>query len=151
MALSKSLEAERRRLLQGFPDIEYSNGDLKTPPRAVQARSDEGAWTPEKLAEHAHYAVLAGRFRYSHKFADKVEREIWHLHAEGVTYREIAQRTGTYVRRVNDTINRLRAVMLGGLGGLGGGRWWRFSLIRRVQRMDSRTLLQLAPLLLRAR
>ncbi len=148
---SKALAAEWRKKLaaSGFVDIEKPNGELGAPPAPGVIRREKQL-PPETYVDKADYYVKAGRFLSSHAFANKEERELWRLHAEeGLSYRDIANLSGTYPRLVYDTIARLRALMMGsgggGSGGQGGsGLMQRIS--RKLKRMDWATLLQIAPM-----
>lgn len=154
---SRALAAEWRRKLaaSGFDDIEHPCGDLRSPPAPMQNRA-VGSLPQETYQDNADYYYAAGKFLHSNPFANQQDRRIWELHAEGVPYREIAASTGTYVRLVNDTINRLRNLMLasgganhGGGGGGDGGSAWKRKVSRQLRRMDWETLLRIAPTLIK--
>jgi len=142
---SKRLVAERRRLLGDFPDIEYDSGDLKSNPAPAHARRGSALEASDYEAQ-AEYYRLAGAFLHGHRFTSEEDKTIWALHVEGVPYREIAAQTGTYVRRVNDTVGRLRAEMLGEKGGRGGSMVEQIN--KRLRRMPPELLLAVAPLFL---
>ena len=110
--MKKDLAAQRKRILEkaGFEDIEYPSGDLKSPPAPAHIRNGN-ALDPSDYEAQGEYYRYAGQFLYEHKFTSKQDRAIWELHAEGVPYRETADRLGVTVRLVMDTVQRLRGKM----------------------------------------
>lgn len=104
----------------GFTDIEtyYSNGRphhmLNRP-----AFNGGGAHTPspEKFQEVSEYYRLARHFLYDYSFSTLEEKQIWELHADGVSYRNIISRLGLSVcpATLGKRINRLKSIMLEGL------------------------------------
>lgn len=138
----RKLEAE------GFENIEYEGGELKALPAPGHLRSD--SLTPEDYDAHAEYYQRAAVFLRHHRFAADLDRDIWRLHSEGGTFRDIAQQLGTYTRKVNDTVQRLRSIMLNGAGTKGkkGTKAQLAAMCKRLEHMDIRLLLQIAPLFL---
>lgn len=119
-------QQERDRLLRdsGFVDLEDASGWMEPvikPHGPIIGRQR----TPAEIETLAEYYRCAGQLLHDHKFRTPVERRIWELHAEGVSYtrvfrtvkREIAAgtlpREKMYRRRVHATVTRLKAKMLG--------------------------------------
>jgi hypothetical protein len=48
----------------------------------------------ERFTARQHYFELVTQFLHSHEFESDLEREIWFLHSEGKSLRDIAKETG---------------------------------------------------------
>ncbi len=98
----------------GFADIEREDGTLK--------RWDSTAfydrYDATTAAMKTEYYRLAGQFLHEYEFVSALDKEIWRLHAEGVTYPNIsksikrfAKNHGTGRDAVNRVVIRLRTIM----------------------------------------
>lgn len=135
----------RRLAAEGFRDIEVSASA-----RDPGAVLDSGRFVdcgpgghrpidPNELAERSEYYARA------RSIVDKLhglERRVFSLHADGVTFREIARRTGRRLDWVHTTVSRIRSRE--GVRDVrhvrdGGGT---NTLLQMVQRMDDETLLE---------
>lgn len=78
---------------EGFEDIEDTNspnGMLKSWHHfRFQAQYD-----PDTFSAREKYYQLATHFLHSHTFHSELERQVWFLHSEGKSVREIAKETG---------------------------------------------------------
>jgi len=97
----------------GFEDAERPDGNLKW----WASRFDRKWYNPTADAAKEAYYRFAGQFLHGHTFEDPMEREIWALHSEGVSMRNIVKTLrkryrGIYVLKTNDIIKRLSAQML---------------------------------------
>lgn len=84
----------RRLEASGFDDIE-STGDNGEPleklkPDAIRTSMNARMSLASFQAKEEYYR-LAGQFLYSHRFKSKFERAVWEKHANGVTYKKIAE------------------------------------------------------------
>lgn len=101
---------------EGFADIETGSdrdGLLKTDKRIDPSK------LPEYQAQAAYYRK-ASSWGYHHRFTSTLDRDIWHLHAEGHAYKAIAAKLrsrGAYVKLVHETVGRLRREMLAARAG----------------------------------
>jgi len=90
----------------GFVDIEefHENPFLKNSESTYFFRR----YTPEEYAEKEEYYSCARRFLYRYSFETKLDREVWHLHSEGIGYREIADRLRSRRFKCNkDSVNKI--------------------------------------------
>jgi len=89
----------------GFEDIEDFEGC-----RILKRSFSAYTWqhTQQDFDEIQDYFRLAGQFYYEHRFENKLEKEIWRLHSEGVSYREIAEILRTHKQKVNkDSVQKI--------------------------------------------
>lgn len=91
----KSLVAEWDSILKkdGFVDIEdrdSPNEWLKTWHSQIFANR----YNQELFHARQHYFEMATHFLHSYEFDSELEREVWFLHSEGKSLREIARATG---------------------------------------------------------
>ena len=99
-----------KRLKQaGFTDIEYDADTLINYSSSKLAMRLNGASRDTKIKLDAlteEYYRMAGHFIYDHTFKNEIELDIWTLHAEGLSFRDIAKRVTTKHYRANkDKIN----------------------------------------------
>lgn len=102
---------------KGFDDIEQEDGRLKVWSTSRES-SEDGKGLREAKEE---YYRLAGQFSYDYNFACTRDRIVWLRHAEGISIRNIVillakKGIKTNRRTVHETIDKLRAIMLKGLG-----------------------------------
>lgn len=124
---STQLKAKWDKILkdEGLEDIEDSNGNLKSWHSfkfyTSQFSSTNGTKVQDKLIVNEakqEYYRLAEQFLYSHKFKNKLEKSIWALHAEGLSYRDIAKALRPKVKlelnkdNINAIVKRLVPLML---------------------------------------
>lgn len=69
----------------GFDDIEQEDGNLKRWDSYVFQRK----YNKEQAEAKESYYRSAGKFLYDYKFEKKSQREIWRLHAEGLSFEKI--------------------------------------------------------------
>lgn len=81
----------------GFKDIELMNGQISDWPRERLERD----WTPEQRAEKQEYFRVASQMYWEYKFKNKIEKQIWWHHCEGLSYREIAEKLRTPANKIN--------------------------------------------------
>lgn len=102
---------------EGFEDIERAE-DLMHPEydlKAWHSKRFQINNTPESFQQRERYYQLAGQFTYDHEFSEASERQIWQLHAEGLSIREICRRLSKQnLKRdkVFTVLKRLREAML---------------------------------------
>lgn len=102
--------------LSGFVDLEGANpnGLLRNPGRIGEAKQ-----TAEQFSAAVDYAYLASGYVFEGHFATELERHVWELHAEGVSFEKIAARLDhrqygrVYLKRVWQIIDRHRTIMCG--------------------------------------
>lgn len=70
----------------GFKDIETPQGYIKDWPRQRIQRD----FTPEYIQEKQTYFSAASELYWTHEFESRLEKNIWQLHCDGKSYREIA-------------------------------------------------------------
>jgi len=110
---SAALHREWRRRLResGFHDIEY--GDRAEGWREVQSYYHLSA--PVERGAHEAYFRRAGEFCWEWRFRKlpKTIRQIWRLHADGLSMVEIGKRVGRTTKQVQGAVGRCR--LLAGL------------------------------------
>lgn len=97
---------------EGFEDIEANEDNLKV-------------WSTYYTAKHRYvtreakeeYYREAGTFLHEYEFSSELERQIWELHAEGLSLREIVaklSKTGikTYKFRVETIVSKLAEIVV---------------------------------------
>lgn len=86
----KKLQQTWQRKLErsGFEDVERPNGTLKN---YDSYRLREMNMTGDVLQARQRYYELARHFYNDHTFETSLEKEVWRLHSEGVTYKEIVK------------------------------------------------------------
>ncbi len=111
---SKKLQRQWQAKLKqsGFVDIE----DVDSP-REMLKRWDSTYFinlcTPDQFHARVTYFSNCRDFLNKYKFLNKLERNIWYWHAEGLGYREIAKKTKHSPDNTLKTINRLKGFMQG--------------------------------------
>jgi hypothetical protein len=88
---------------KGFHDIERPDGTLDD----KELRATRLRWSQAKLEAIADYYRLAAQYLWEGKFKPR-ERTVWKLHAEGMTVRAIADKTGMHRSAVHRCIKRHR-------------------------------------------
>lgn len=88
----KKLQAKWYKKLAdtGFQDIEDLSRYYE-PLKTWDSFLFKGQYTPEQFAERAKYFQRCERALSLHKFKTKLEKEIWTLHTQGHTVREIVK------------------------------------------------------------
>lgn len=114
----KALQAEWDKKLKesGFEDAEYRAAGTLKRYHSVQFFNDRASsLDPISLASKQNYYTAAEHFLNSHQFASPLEKQIWQLHSEGVSAREISSRLGPKAvgkkTKVNDIIKKLAKEM----------------------------------------
>lgn len=77
----------------GFKDIERSNGRLKA--KAEDLCLLKRYYNEETFKEKQNYYFQASQFYWDYKFESKLQKEIWRLHSEGFSLRQISRRIRT--------------------------------------------------------
>lgn len=117
----------RDKLLKesGFVDIEERDGTLKDPrisrpPKdlaAVDLMDRRPNWEEHvRATARAEYFRLANQALHEHHFPTPLHRQVWKLHAEGMTFRGIAAQLGISKMQVQYRIGRLQYKFFGSLG-----------------------------------
>lgn len=103
---------------EGFVDIESSRERLKNSDsiRFVRKDSRESHHiTYQSLSERFDYFNRAGQFLHEYRFKNRIEKKIWHLHADGTPIRKIAEDlklvSAGSQNSVHSVINRLQETM----------------------------------------
>lgn len=97
----------------GFKDVETDEDNLKEWDSSIFLR-----YSQHTSAARQEYFILAGQFLNSHNFASKKEKLIWSMHADGLTFQEIANRIKKLRYRVcsrasmNTVVRKLAEEML---------------------------------------
>lgn len=93
---------------EGFQDVEYGSEDG---PLRVANRENRGGVSADELdATHEYYSRCT-EFLYEHSFAEGRDRELWALHAEGVSIGDIALRLGMAKATTGRAVQRLGGAM----------------------------------------
>jgi len=102
----------------GFVDIERKDrvGASSRMLKTAALKNIVDQYTPEQFEIKQEYYRLAGQFLHDHKFKSGKDREIWRLHSEGVSIRNIIRhlkrrRMTAYKDLVHGTILRLAEEM----------------------------------------
>lgn len=95
----------RKLRKKGFKDIEHSMSQHTGSVSSTWYLSN--LYTPEELEEHSRYYQLAGQLLHEYAFANKTEKTIWAMHADGRTVREIGEVVGLSVEPVQRAITRI--------------------------------------------
>lgn len=103
----------------GFEDIENERGDLKAS-STHNLVSHHGEYYADKISFHegkAEYYRLAGFFLHDKKFESKLDKQIWELHANDRSIREIVtilkkKKIKAYRDQVHIIIQRLAKEMI---------------------------------------
>lgn len=92
---------------EGFEDIETltPRGNLYSEISKGRVRSKD--LDPIRIQQRADYYRRASQFTWEFIFPDELTRSIWALHAEGETYRVIAEQNGISLRRVHAVVNAI--------------------------------------------
>lgn len=95
----------------GFEDIEKHLS--KTPNTLLKqfAAFQFNEHDPDTYAAKQNYFYLAAHFLSSHSFEKEEHRQVWELHAAGLSFRRIAQALSTSKDRVELIVNKLKAQM----------------------------------------
>jgi len=110
----------------GFQDAENRDGNLRTFSgrghlKHKETSESDATWYAGRQEYNnikQEYYYLAEHFLNSHRFSDKTEKQIWKLHSEGVSYRNIAKELNSKLKvklnkdNVNTTIKRLSSTMV---------------------------------------
>lgn len=81
----------------GFKDIETFHGYIKDWPSQRIQRD----FTIDKIQEKQSYFRMASQLYWEHSFESALEKKIWELHCEGLSYREIAEALRTHKNKLN--------------------------------------------------
>lgn len=74
---------------EGFQEIEQADGNLKVWHSHKFLRTSDGSVFSAPAKEE--YFRSAGHFLHDHVFSNEAEKDIWKLHCEGLSIREIAK------------------------------------------------------------
>lgn len=97
---------------KGFQDIENSNDSLRL--YHSEYFADPRRHSPISVEARENYFRIAGQFYNDHKFENAWDKEVWGMHAEGLSIREIAaklKRKG-YKDKINLALMRLEIEMI---------------------------------------
>jgi len=95
----------------GFKDIEYNDNLLVGGSASNKLNHN---FSLERYQNRETYYRLAGQFLHFYKFEDAEEKEIWRLHSEGVSYREIPKKLNISYSKdtIHKKIKKLAKLML---------------------------------------
>ena len=97
---------------EGFNDIEHlkNDGNFSQYLRGsgLRERRRSPRKTEDVIQASKEFYSLASEFLHTHEFKKPIEKIIWALFAEGLTYREIAKECGVTLGKVFRTITKLR-------------------------------------------
>lgn len=96
---------------QGFKDIEDANGMLKTWTSSVRRASTAVNHTSYRLGQEEYYR-LAAQFIWDKKFPSKLYKQVWTLHARGLTYGAIGKQLKLPKRGVRWRVTKMRDMFL---------------------------------------
>ena len=101
---SKALIREWNRKLKrsGFEDIENDKSQLRVSSTSLARRSYHNQYFEDRIEVYnarLEYYRMAEHFLYDHTFDNDLDKTIWQMHSEGISFRHIAE----YVRH-----NKLR-------------------------------------------
>ncbi len=74
-----------------FDDIEQEDGNLKQ----WSSAHIRATYNPVRDSAKEEYYRLATHFYNEHKFSSPKEKEIWYMHSEGISIRDIAKKMDT--------------------------------------------------------
>lgn len=103
-SLKKELQALQKEWYQKLKESGFKDAEQES---AQNAEPYLKEWHSCYFSERHHptvfqikheYFYRAEQFLNDHNFSSETEREIWRLHSEGVSYREIAKRLGNKKR-----------------------------------------------------
>ena len=88
----------------GFKDIETIHGTIKDWP-AARLRRD---YTPERFKEKQTYYQIASQVTWEYCFESPLEKQIWELHSDGYSLRDISKKIRTDQNKMNkDKIKKI--------------------------------------------
>lgn len=91
----------------GFEDAEEFDSPLELMKQHPESYFNN-KFTPEKFSERQRYYELARQLLHSFKFKDGKDKEIWNLHAEGLSYKEITKTLSLTISKVRTVIENTR-------------------------------------------
>lgn len=99
----------------GFEDIEQNEENLKD--YSSHFFELRGEQHPVRREAKEEYYRLVGKFLYDHEFPNKFQKNVWRLHSDGETVRNIAvimtkRGKKTYASKVERIISSLKIIML---------------------------------------
>lgn len=113
---SKKFKAEQAKWYRvlakdGFVEQE----DVSSPKEFMKAWHDNKfkKLTPDEFAAKQAYYTKARHFLLEHKFVNKLDKEVWAMHAEGESYRDIAIKINKAGTATLAIINRIKGFMNG--------------------------------------
>lgn len=105
-------EKWRQRLKKsGFEDIEENRGEEQS--LRVWHRHRSSYFDVLIFYHLQEYYYTANKFHDEHTFKSKTEKEIWRLHANGQSLRNISTQLNIILSRVRTTVAKLKKIMLG--------------------------------------
>jgi hypothetical protein len=110
----KKLQAQWYKKLaeSGFVDKEdHSHYDV--PLKQWDSFYYQARYTPEQYQEHLEYFNWASSFLSRYKFQNKLEKQMWAMHTDGHTMRDIAKKSRISLSKTYSIIQRLRNFMQG--------------------------------------
>lgn len=95
----------------GFEDIEDTTND-KGHLFTWHSAYFHSRYTPDAYAAKQDYYRLADAFNSRYEFESEQQKDIWHLHAEGQSLRNIATTLNISVYHVHKVVKLLTTIML---------------------------------------
>ena len=110
--LKKTYSTWRKRLAKaGWVDIEetMANGEYGS---MLISHTQSVAKQLEQNQDREEYYRLARRYTYRATFTTPIDRQVWELHAEGHSYRDIQRELGVPLAKVMKIVNFHKAFIL---------------------------------------
>lgn len=92
---------------KGFVDIEHDEDHLKLSSERFVVRNSGAYANPTLTSAKFEYYNNCRKFMSTYLFKNKREKEIFEMHTEGISIRDIATKTRLSRRKVHETIKRL--------------------------------------------
>lgn len=158
MTTVSALEREWAAKLRasGFRDLEGRDRDGPLSDRGnlhvVIEAPREHARLVERIEHGSAYYTWASGVLHTHRFASRLERDVWACEVEGIGIKGASRKLGISFHRARVTMRAVRAaIALTGRQGNQGRKPCRRELRRLIERVEPATLLHLARVLIQAR
>lgn len=94
----------------GFIDIEDTNSPLRLL-KKWHSNYFYRNYSPEVFEARYDYFRITSQFLHYHSFESQLERQVFELHTEGLSYREIGAKMGINKDKVNKIVGKLIEIM----------------------------------------
>lgn len=96
----------------GFKDIEYFDANMNPQDMMYREATKFAVASIDTFTSTEQYYIEARQFLHSYSFSTDIDKQIWELHSDGVSYRKIAIQLQTYYPKVFKTINKYKKILL---------------------------------------